>query len=265
VNLAISRRGSGPQLLCHPGGPGFDGSELRDLGGLDATRTLLLIDPRGSGASPRADSYRLEDYVADLDDVRTVLELETIDLLGFSHGGLVAAAYAIAHPQRVRKLVVACGLAAFTPETEAEAEAAIAAKADAPWHAAAVDALGKEERGEYETAEDTAALWNAMAPMYFSTWDERYRPLVEVTSVDPEPLRRFNATPFDLRPELDRIDAETLVITGRDDFICGPAAAQVLADGIRGAELAIVEGAGHFVFLEQPDAFRAAVETFLSR
>ena len=148
---------------------------------------------------------------------------------------------------------------------EAEADAAIAAKADQPWHAAAVDALAREERGEYATGEDAGAIWNAMAPLYFAAWDERYRPLVEVERVEPEPLRSFNATPIDLRPELERIEAETLVITGRDDFICGPAAAAVLAGGIGGADLVVVGDAGHFVFLEQPAAFRAAVETFLAR
>lgn len=203
--------------------------------------------------------------MSDLDGLRADLALETVDLLGFSHGGLVAAAYAIAHPQRVRKLVLACTLAAITPEMRAEAEKVIASKSDFAWHAAAVDALAREEAGEYETAEECAAMWNAMAPLYFSTWDDRYRPLVEQDRLPPEPLRRFNATPFDLRPELGRIDAETLVIAGRDDFICGPAAAQVLADGIRGAELVVVDNAGHMAFLEQPDTFRAAVETFLSR
>ena len=108
-------------------------------------------------------------------------------------------------------------------------------------------------------------MWNAMAPLYFSRWEERYRPLVEVERMNPEPLRQFNATPFDLRPDLGRIEAETLVITGRDDFICGPAAAQVLADGIPRSEVVIVEGAGHMLHLEQPAAFSAAVEAFLSR
>jgi len=265
VKLATSRRGTGPLLLCHPGGPGFDGAELHDLGGLDRTRELLLIDPRGTGATGPAESYLLADYVADLDELRGDLALETIDLLGFSHGALVAAAYAIAYPRHVRKLVVACGLAAVTPEMEAEAEAAIASKSECPWHAAAVAALAQEEAGEYSTAEDGAAMWNAMVPLYFSTWDERYRTLVEEERFPPEPLRSFNATPFDLRSDLGAIDAETLVITGRDDFICGPAAAQVLADGIRDAELVVVDDAGHFAFLEQPEAFRTAVEAFLSR
>lgn len=250
-----------PELFCHPGGPGFDGGELGDLGGLDETRTLVLIDPRGSKAP--APSYALADYVADLEELRG--DRETIDLLGFSHGGLVAAAYAIAHPGRVRKLVLASALAALTPEMQAEAERVIASKAGEPWHAEAVAALAREEAGDYETPEDMAAMWNAMAPIYFWRWDERYRPFVEVDALPVEPLKVFNATPFDLRPDLGRIAAETLVITGRDDFICGPAAAQVLADGIPQAEVVLLDEAGHMTFLEQPDAFRAAVESFLAR
>ena len=64
MKLHTTRRGDGPLLVCHPGGPGFDGSELNDLGGLDATRTLLLVDPRGTGGSDDADTYTLADYVA---------------------------------------------------------------------------------------------------------------------------------------------------------------------------------------------------------
>src|SRR5690348_8417394 len=265
MKLHTTRRGSGPLLVCHPGGPGFDGSELADLGGLDATRTLLLVDPRGTGGSDEADTYLLDDYVADVEELRAELGDEQVDLLGFSHGGLVAAAYAIAHPRRIRKLVLTVGLAAFTPEMQAEAERVIASLADEPWHADATAALAREEAGDYGSPEEAAAMWNAMVPLYFSRWDERYRPLVEVERMNPEPIRQFNATPFDLRPELGRIDAETLVITGRDDFICGPVAAQVLADGIPGAEVVIVDDAGHMLHVEQPAAYSAAVEAFLSR
>ncbi|MFL5928675.1 MAG: alpha/beta fold hydrolase [Gaiellaceae bacterium] len=264
MRLHTERRGEGPLLVCHPGGPGFDAGELHDLAGLGRTHTLLLVDPRGSGRTGPADSYLLDDYVADLEELRADLGLETIDLLGFSHGGLVAVAYAAARPRRVRKLVLACTLAALTDEMQEEAKRVIDAKADQPWHPAAAAALEREEAGDYETPEDVGAMWNEMAPLYFSTWDERFRPLVEVDRLPPEPLRSFNSTPFDLRPELDRIDAETLVITGRDDFVCGPAAAAPLAEGIRGAELVLLEGAGHFAFLEQPEAFRVAVEAFLS-
>ena len=64
---------------------------------------------------------------------------------------------------------------------------------------------------------------------------------------------------------MDVTTAEQAVIAGRDDFICGPAAAAPLADGIPKAELFLLDDAGHFMFLERPDAFRDAVEAFLSR
>jgi pimeloyl-ACP methyl ester carboxylesterase len=265
MKLHTTRRGNGPLLVCHPGGPGFDGSELADLGGLDATRTLLLVDPRGTGGSDDAQTYLLEDYVADIEELRADLGEDRFDLLGFSHGGLVAVAYAIAHPGRLRRLVLSVGLAAFTPEMQAEAEQVIASFAGEPWHGDATAALAREESGDYGTPEEAGAMWNAMAPLYFSRWEERYRPLVEIERMNPEPLRQFNATPFDLRPDLGRIDAETLVITGQDDFICGPAAAQVLAEGIPRAELVIIEQAGHMLHLEQPAAYSAAVEAFLAR
>ena len=265
MKLHTRRRGNGPELVCHPGGPGFDASELHDLGGLDGTRTLVLVDPRGTGGSAEAETYTLEDYVADVDELREELGGEPIDLLGFSHGGLVAAAYAARQPQSIRRLVIAVGLAVFTPEMQAEAERAVESRAGEPWYAAAAAALAREEAGDYATPEDGAAMWNDMAPLYFAAWDERFRPFVEVERINPEPLRQFNAAPFDLRPELGRIEAPTLVITGREDFICGPAAAHVLADGIPNAELVIVEAAGHMLHLEQPDAFRDAVESFLAR
>lgn len=258
-----SSRGSGPELICHPGGPGFSGSELHGLGGLDATRTLVLVAPRGTPETGEAGSYTLDDYVADLEELRG--DREQIDVLGFSHGGLVAAAYAIAHPQRVRRLVLSSALAAFTPEMRADADRVVASKAGEPWHADAVAALAREEAADYETAEDVAGMWNAMAPLYFWRWDERYRPLVEAQALPVKPLKEFNSTPFDLRDDLGLIEAETLAITGVDDFICGPAAARVFGDGIPRCHVVLLDNAGHFTFLEQPEAFVAAVEAFLAR
>ena len=70
-------------------------------------------------------------------------------------------------------------------------------------------------------------------------------------------------TTFDLRPELPRITAPTLVITGEDDFITGPVCAREIAEGIAGAELVLLADCGHFLFVEQPEQFAAAVSAFL--
>ena len=90
LTLAYERRGSGPLLVCHPGGPGGSAAEFRDFAGLDDTFELVLLCPRGSLGSDPADDYSLASYVGDVEALREHLGVEQLDLLGFSHGGCVA-------------------------------------------------------------------------------------------------------------------------------------------------------------------------------
>lgn len=56
---AFRRTGAGgPTLVCHPGGPGFSSRLFADLDGLAAHLDLVLVDPRGPGATPRPDDAR---------------------------------------------------------------------------------------------------------------------------------------------------------------------------------------------------------------
>ncbi len=68
---------------------------------------------------------------------------------------------------------------------------------------------------------------------------------------------------FDLRPELALVDAQTLVITGEQDFITGPVCAGEIADEIAGSELVVIPETGHFIFVEARDRFRDEVASFL--
>ena len=97
LTLSYERRGSGPLLVCHPGGPGGSAAEFLDFAGLDDTFELVLLSPRGSHGSDPAADYSLASYVADLEALRAHLGVEQLNLLGFSHGGVVAMAYAAAH------------------------------------------------------------------------------------------------------------------------------------------------------------------------
>src|SRR3954451_24188410 len=261
--LAYNEIGTGPTLVCHSGGPGFAGAALGDLGGLSSSRTLVVLDPRGTGGSERASGYSLDGYAADLDELRVHLGLERMDLLGFSHGAVVAIHYAARHGEGVDRLVLAGGLAAFTDEMKQFADDFIESKSGEPWHDDAVDALAEEENGELD---DLEALWQREAPLYFSNWDESYRQqMVEgARGASAAPLREFNENGFDVRPELASISAPTLIVCGRDDFICGPPAAKVLQHGISGAKTEMLERCGHMMFIGPPDSFRHAVAAFLS-
>jgi proline-specific peptidase len=271
--LSYRRLGSGPVLVCHPGGPGFSSRYFGDLAGLDGQFTLVLLNPRGSEGSDRpadARAYDIGDYVDDLDELRAHLGLERMLLFGHSHGGVVAQAYAARHPERVERLVLASTLPRFQAEQEQAMEAAMAAKAGEPWYEDATDALRAEQAGEWDTDEELAAIALREFPFYFRSYGEPeqdYLRTLEGEVPVGDALKLFNEevfTTFDLRPELGRITAPTLVLTGEDDFICGPVCAQELADGVAGAQLVLLPDCGHFVFVEQPERFAAAVHGFLA-
>ena len=155
--LTYRRMGTGPVLVCHPGGPGFSSSYFADLAGLWELFTLVMLNPRGTGASDRpADprAYQIDDYVADVDELRVHLGLDQMLLLGHSHGGVVAQAYAAAHPARVRRLVLASTLARFGSENEAAMRAGIERRSGQPWYPDAVAALEEEQEGDFSNDEE---------------------------------------------------------------------------------------------------------------
>ena len=75
-------------------------------------------------------------------------------------------------------------------------------------------------------------------------------------------FNRETAPKFDLRPLLPSIRAETLVITGDHDFL-GKLAADELAAGIAAARTVVLRGAGHFLWIDEPQAFASEVTAFL--
>jgi pimeloyl-ACP methyl ester carboxylesterase len=271
--LAYRRAGSGPPLLCHPGGPGWSSRYFAgDLGGLGERLELLLLDPRGTGGSDRpqdARAYRIPDYVADLEAFRAHLGLERASVLGHSHGGVVAMAYAAEHPDRVERLVLACTLPRFAGEQEAAMTAAMERQAGEPWYADARAALEEEQAASFASDEELAAVVRRELPFYFARFGNGERAYVEESLGEVpngDALRLFNDEifeTFDLRPDLARVEAPALVITGEEDFICGPLCAAEIAERVAGAETVLLPDTGHFAFVESPERFREAVWRFL--
>jgi proline iminopeptidase len=257
--LAWREAGTGPPLFCHPGGPGCSSGCFGDLPELAAQRTLLLLDPRGTGGSDRpadASAYELEDYAADVEAVREQLGLEQLDLLGHSHGGFVAMTWAGSHPERVGRLVLASTASRFTDTIREARRQRVGSHQGQPYFEDALDALRAHQEGRYATDEELAALYRREAPLFAA-------PGVDVTVVvdalaragnNADALRHFNehvAAGMDQRALLARIDAPTLVITGEADPFGGPSAPEI-ADALPRPTLAVLPGADHFPFLE-PD------------
>ena len=270
--LAYRRTGSGPVLVCHPGGPGFSSRYFGDLAGLGGAFTLVLLNPRGTeGSDSPVDrlAYAVDDYVSDVEELRAHLGLESMLLLGHSHGGVVAQAYAARYPLRVERLVLASTLARFQADQEDAMRAAMGAKAGQPWYADAAAALAAEQAGEWESDEELSRLVLREMPFYFARYGNREQEYVRTLEGEVpcgDALKLFNEeifASFDLRPDLPRITAPTLVITGEEDFITGPVCAREIADAVPGSTLVRLPGCGHLIFVEQPERFATEVASFL--
>jgi pimeloyl-ACP methyl ester carboxylesterase len=271
--LSWRELGSGPPLLCHPGGPGFSSLYFGDLPELAAERTLVLIDPRGTGDSDRPgdpSGYALEDYAADVEAVREQLGLERVDLLGHSHGGFVAMVWAGTHADRVRRLVLADTAPRFSESIRARRQERVAAHHGQPYFEDALAALQAQQAGQYSDDEELAALYERAGPL-LSPLGADIAPIADAlrpAGINSDALRHFNeriAPTMDLRPLLERIDAPTLVIAGEIDPFAGPVPDEMAA-ALPDPTVVTIPGADHFVFLEaehRPDWSRAVLD-FLS-
>src|SRR6202521_23318 len=167
--------GTGPVLVCHPGGPGFSSSYFADLAGLWERFTLVMLNPRGTGGSDRprdAGAYQIDDYVADVEELRGHLAQERLLLLGHSHGGVVAQAYAAAYPDRVERLVLASSLARVGPEQEGAMRAGTAKWSGQSWYPDAVAALDEEQDAKVICDTKLGDLFFREFPLYFARYGE---------------------------------------------------------------------------------------------
>jgi proline iminopeptidase len=256
--LSFTERGSGEPLLCHPGGPGSSARYFGDLAELAAEHTLLLLDPRGTGASDRpadTSAYDLADYAADVEAVREHVGLERLDLLGHSHGGFVAMAWAGAYPDHVTRLILASTAPRFTDAIRGARMQRVAEHQGQPYFEDALAALQAHQAGAYATDEELADLYRRESVLFAqpgADLSEHYGALAPA-GTNADALRHFNdhvAGDMDLRAGLANVQAPTLVITGDIDPMGAPAA-QELLEALPNGTLATIPGADHFPFLEE--------------
>jgi pimeloyl-ACP methyl ester carboxylesterase len=268
--LSYRELGEGPPLICHPGGPGITALLFDDLGGLDRDRTLILLSPRGVDESDPAESYRLEDYAADLEELRRQLGLERIDLFGHSAGGFVSILYAAANPERVSRLVLCGSFARFSDEFAAAFTRYLAEREHDPRFAEAVAARRTRDETPDLSDEERGRLAMASVPLLFGRYGAAEAAFLERViaaggSYNVPALNEFNdeiAPTMDLRADLERIEAPTLVLTGDID-VWGAGGADELARHLPDARVRLLEGVGHMPWVEEPDGFRQAMLDFL--
>jgi pimeloyl-ACP methyl ester carboxylesterase len=271
TRLAYTEVGEGPRLLCLPGGPGRASAYLEDLGGLSDERTLVLLDARATGRSEvPADpsTLRFDRLAEDVEAVRQHLGEDPLDLLGHSAGAIVAQAYAAVHGDRLRSLVLVTPSDSLQGGRREDVPAIRASRSGEPWYAEAADAAAA--LGDAPPSQQRA-LQRAVRPFLYGRWDERTQ--AHAASADRQMDRRaelgFGAgsdevdVPALLRA-LGDLDVPVLVVGGERDAATGLDAVSAVAACFPRAETAVVPRAGHFPWVDEPEAFVRVVSHFLS-
>jgi pimeloyl-ACP methyl ester carboxylesterase len=270
TELAYRVVGSGPPLVCVPGGPGQAAEYLGELGGLSASRTLILLDNRGTGGSHApADpaTYRVDRLVRDLEALRAELGLERLDLLGHSASGGTCLLYAAAHRERLEHLVlIAPSLRVVGLPSDLGVADVLALRAHEPWHASAVEALYAEagsrselERYRYLAAPLLYREWTAAAQAQTAAEPGQFaRPATEgfYAGFEPDPA---------LPGKLTALTIPVLLVAGEYDIWPTPDSVRALAALLGRCELALLAQTGHFPWVDDGAALAALVEGFLAR
>ncbi len=232
---------SPPTLLALHGFVGSSNDWAKVAPALTRHVDVLAPDHRGHGRSAntgRADTYTFEQLASDVDGVATQCCPPSYHLLGHSMGGVLALMHALAHPDRVRSLILM--------DTAAEPQRAIPRPL--------VSAAARLARGP--ALERTIAT---IARLARHPLDEEAR--LALRGLDPEALRSL-AGELGHHPSLvhrlGEVRCPTTVIVGARDRGLRAAADQ-LATGIAGADLVVIPNAGHSPQTDNPDAWTTAV------
>lgn len=230
------------------------------------THRVLALDLPGFGMSDKDDVPATMDFFAET--VAEFLDARGVDrvvYVGVSMGGQIGLTFALAHPDRVERMVLVspAGIETFTEQEAQQLTAMTTPEAIA----GATDAQVRQS-----------------VALNFATWSEDHAWLVEqrhaIAAHDDFPgYAEANARAVagmlngPVRDRLDAVDGPVLVLFGAGDKLIPnrylhpdqtpQTMADVARDALPNATVRLVDDAGHLLMVERPDAFREHVRTFL--
>ena len=251
IDVAWFEAGRGDPLILIHGLADDHRAWRRTVPDLMLRHRVVLYDLRGHGeTSLGLPDCTLRQLGADLVALMDTLDVDRADVAGFSLGGTIAMRAAVDSPERVRNLVLV-------------ATSSRVGKTAADWYR---ERVAMVERGDPRLP---ATLDSDTGDVYAQSPEELEEGLLirRQSTSDPRgygnacaAMAALNAAPLD--PELTRIGARTLIVASDRDQHCPPKAAQIIAAGIEGSKLEIIEGAGHPIPVERPTELAGLINSF---
>ena len=275
VNHFYKIAGNGEPFIVLHGGPGMFHDELFPFF-LDFAKShkVIFYDQRGNGKSTleKIDSttFTVELMVEDLEELRKEFGIDKLNIIGHSWGGLLAMYYAVKYPDNVKRLILVDAAPVNT-------ELLIKCYKN-------LISIYKPEEWDYVQKLWTSDEYLAGNPKVhnealrisegtvFSNKDaiDEYMKVggFNETTAKNAVLLNDLATQMKLnihvQDRLSNINCPTLIINGKDDFIVDEAY-RLTNQLISNSEIVLIDGAGHYPFIENKEDFFYEVENFIKK
>lgn len=277
TQLWIETEGTGEPLLLLGGGPASSHlvfhpyfSELADQ------FQLIYVDYRGRGRSAPVANLSEVTFDGDVADVAALIRtlgLGSVNVYGFSYGGMVAQALALDHPSLVRRLILANTL--HSPEMWQKNHENINREIELQYPEVWEQILDLRAQGVRSTDSRIQDLYRVHSKLVrFYNPDNAARLLSEPGARNAElyPVFVGDDVEFfiggqvaqlpDFRPRLKELQMPVLILAGRYDRALYPKYQYDFKRFAPQAELVWMERSGTFSHIEEPEAVFALVRQF---
>lgn len=218
---------------------------------------IITIDTRGHGESTRPQEYTIDDHALDIHEIIRALNLEKVDILGYSMGSYIALRAAEVECDDINHLILLC----TKPNGKTSSVARLLNEANLD-----ITQVTQEEMMR-------VILKASVAPQSFEKIASGELDVEKLLKGDDSPelseaekaAEDASLANFDNSTDYDKVKCKTLVIGAEYDGINPPKLGREVADGIEDAKFELINDAGHLVIVEQPEAFKKVVIDFLNQ
>lgn len=251
-------------ILIH-GGPGGNHTLYADItDDLLEIADLVLIDLRGCGLSKKIapEHCTLDNHIDDLKFILKKLHLSKPVIHGCSYGALVALGFSIKYPKLPSKQILSsCVASGKFIETARETLQRIGTSKQ-------IQAAERLWNGSFETQEQFLEYYSTLAPLYIYKQDAMATPPASAEKI-PYNIELVNLAfttflrTFDFTDKLSTVKADTLIFSGKNDWIFDAEQAEILHHGIKHSSLICLNECGHFPWKDQRAIFLFQVRSFI--